>query len=50
MHFWCNSVAEFVDALETVINIDKNGSVWLIDGGQFKEIKCKNHWFDSETE
>lgn len=45
--FLCR-VAEFVDALDEVINIEKNGSVWLIEGGKAKEIKCKNHWFDSE--
>lgn len=42
-------VTEFVDALETVIDVNKNGSVWLIDGGKAKEIHCKDHWFESNA-
>lgn len=41
------SVDEFAAAFIDVLKQDKNGSVWLIDGGKFKEITYPNPWYDN---
>ncbi|KAJ6639810.1 Alcohol dehydrogenase 1 [Pseudolycoriella hygida] len=38
---------EFAAAFIEVIQQEKNGAVWLIDGGEYKEIEYKNHWLDN---
>lgn len=40
-------VNEFAAAFIDVLKLDKNGSVWLIDGGTFKEITYPNPWYDN---
>ncbi|XP_037029482.1 alcohol dehydrogenase 1-like [Bradysia coprophila] len=46
-HMMQQTVAEFAAAFLEVIREAKNGTVWLIDGGKYKEIEYKNHWFDN---
>lgn len=41
------SVDEFSNAFIEVIREDKNGAVWLIDGGKYKEIEYQNHWLEN---
>lgn len=38
---------EFAAVFIEVMQQDKNGAVWLIDGGKYTEIEYKNHWFDN---
>ncbi|XP_031633139.1 fat body protein 2-like [Contarinia nasturtii] len=46
-HVLKQTVDEFAAAFIDVLNQDKNGSVWLIDGGKFKEITFQNPWHDN---
>lgn len=38
------SVVEFSRSFLDVLEIERNGSVWLIDGGEYKEIDIPGHW------
>lgn len=40
------SVDEFAEAFIEVLKEVKNGSVWIIDGGKFKEFTCSRPWYD----
>lgn len=42
-----SSVDEFAVSFIEVMQQDKNGAVWLIDGGKYKEIEFQNHWLDN---
>lgn len=44
------SVDEFAEAFIIVLRQDKNGSVWIIDGGKFKEITFARPWYDIAVE
>jgi len=41
------TVDEFAAAFIDALHQDKNGAVWLIDGGRYKEIEYANHWLDN---
>lgn len=41
------SADEFAAAFIEAVKQDKNGAVWLIDGGKYNEIEYQNHWFDN---
>lgn len=41
------SADEFAVAFIDAIQQDKNGAVWLIDGGKYKEIEYQNPWLDN---
>lgn len=41
-------VDEFAETFVNTIEKAKNGSVWMIDGGESKEIEYKNPWFDNQ--